>query len=955
MEEFLGNGDAFAIPDFWHQPSFGTIEAQGGSSAIDAQSPFNFPSTDQDVDTCLQFLGQDSVELPIFDIPSEDPLQVTKCIGADQYNEAYFSYGPLDDFELLGSSSASSGSSDQDDHGNLENVLEYLWSDKEILKPVAGQFQIRSWEKRHKNPLKGPCCAYMNETAPPIRDTASGYAVCSEQPVPVVESDAILSSLVQLVFGRESRMYRYDEKKKRFRPVDDGVQISGYTPQIFHDLTMGLVEYGSQIRGAKDFSEKVQHSKESTTSLVALASGIDIIIRALEAYMSASFSSVKTVLQLQTLLDPARMVLESISSIIFIIDQAGEVEDDNTLLSKLFEIAQYPEYSAPQLRLVLNELLAHVSRPWLESMEVSIGLKEEHNLGGIPSMKTRSHPPDEYNPKAAVDDIEVGENPTRKLPVFISTDLAEYFLEAEDSLQLLQAHESQHPLARPRELSLHEPPSLQWQFSWQDIERVKAKAQAYESNVLQVFQEFDKFGSTGHQAFEEQSEGLVQSSEAQEVFGFLWEIDAPLSSLLTDSQSRLGTTVIQTLSGTLRPSHTSTSPPMSLMPTLSFAPILITQSRLLSHSTLQMLFHTNSLRSHLRLLRSYLLFADGPFLVHLSHALFDSTLPSAAYQTGHIRSNAGKNGLQLGMGVRWPPSSSELRIALMGLLTESYYSCSESISASDRHKDRMDEAELPGGLSFAIRNDMSDEELEKCMNGDGFEALDFLRIQYRPPKPLDVVIANSVLEKYDRVSRLLLRGARVGWVVKEMVKQHRANGRSKSVSRLGQKFKIEVHHFVTTVFGHFGDSIEELWVAFETKLDDIEASIGFYEVGRKIEGVHRLRALHEEVLDRILASCLLRKRQELVMNLLEEILGMVLQFASIMRHRQGDEEVEFRDMYEIWKKKVGVFVTVCRGLQEQESVIGKKNVFDGGKLGQEKGNGIGRLVLRLEMNGWYMR
>lgn len=41
MEEFLGNGDAFAIPDFWQQSSLGTIKAQGGSSEIDAQSPFS--------------------------------------------------------------------------------------------------------------------------------------------------------------------------------------------------------------------------------------------------------------------------------------------------------------------------------------------------------------------------------------------------------------------------------------------------------------------------------------------------------------------------------------------------------------------------------------------------------------------------------------------------------------------------------------------------------------------------------------------------------------------------------------------------------------------------------------------------------------------------------------------------------------------------------------------------
>ncbi|KAI4229081.1 MAG: hypothetical protein L6R36_001143 [Xanthoria steineri] len=946
MEESFRNGIAFAIPDFWQQSSLGTTEAQGNSSEIDAPSPFN-----PDVDSCIQFLGQGSVELPTFDIPSEDPLQVSKCLGVDQHGEAYLSFGPLEDFELLELSSASSASSDQECPGDPENILDNLWSDKEILEPIAGQSQVGGWERRHKSPSKELSCVYMNEAALPIRSIAPSNA---EPPVRVVESDAILSCLVHLVFGRESRTYRYDEQRRSFRPVDDGVLIAGYTPQIFHDLTVGLVEYGSQIRRAKEFSERIQHSKESTNSLVALASGVEITLRALEDHMSASLLSVQTVLQLQTLLDPPRLVLELISYIIFDIDQADEVEHDNILLSKLFEIAQDPEYSAPRLRLVMNEMLAYVSRPWLESMEVSTGLKEGHTLGGIPSMTTRSLPPEEYSPKKAIDDVEVGEDPPRTMPVFMSPDLTESFLEAEDSLRLLQAYVPQHPLARPRELTLYEPPSFQWQLSGPDIQRAKAKAQTYESDVLQVIKGLNESSSSIHRAFEHRSGSSVQSSESEEVFHFLWEIDAPLSSPLTGSQSRLATTVTQILNDTLPPSHIPTTPPMSLLPTLSFAPMLLTQSRLLSYSTLQMLFLTHSLRSHLRLLRSYLLFADGPFLVHLSHALFESTLQ---YPPGPVRFDGKTKGLQVGMRVRWPPRSSELRIALMGVLTENYYSSPESVMAKGRNEARKDKTELPGGLSFAIRNDMSDEELEKCMHVDGLEALDFLRIQYRPPKPLDVVIADSVLEKYDRVSRLLLRGARVGWVVKELVKQHRGNGRSNSGSGLGQKFKIELYHFVTTVLGHFWDCIEELWVAFEAKLDDIEASIECYEVGQKMEGVHRLRALHEEVLDRILASCLLRKRQESVMELLEEIWRIVLQFASIVRHGQGSKEAGFGDMYETWRKKVRVFITVCRGLQDQAnvSVSGKKDGFDGGKLGQEKGNGIGRLVLRLEMNGWYMR
>lgn len=887
------------------------------------------------------------MELPTFDIPSEDPLQVSKCLGVDQHGEAYLSFGPLEDFELLDLSSASSASSDQECPGDPENFLDNLWSDKEILEPIAGQSQVGGWERRHKSPSKELSCVYVNEAALPIRNIVPGSA---EPPVRVVESDAILSCLVHLVFGRESRMYRYDEKRRSFRPVDDGVPISGYTPQIFHDLTVGLVEYGSQIRRAKAFSERIQRSKESTNSLVALASGVAITIRALEEHMSASLLSLQTVLQLQTLLDPPRLVLELVSYIIFDIDQADEVEHDDILLSKLLEIAQDPEYSAPRLRLVMNEMLAYISRPWLESIEVSTGLKEKHTLGGIPSMTTRSLPPEEYGPKKAIDDMEVGEDPPRTMPVFMSPDLTESFLEAEDSLRLLQAYVPHHPLARPRELSLHESPSFQWQFSWPDIERAKVKAETYESDVLQVIKGLDESSSTIHQTFEDRSGRSVQSSESQQVFHFLWEIDAPLSSPLTGSQSRLATTVTQILTDTLPPSHIPNTPPISLVPTLSFAPMLLTQSRLLSYSTLQMLFLTHSLRSHLSLLRSFVLFANGPFLVHRLHALFESNLQ---YPSGPVQYDGGTKGSQMGMRVRWPPRSSELRIALMGVLTESYYS--SPVMAKCRNEARTDKAELPGGLSFAIRNDMSDEELEKCMHVDGLEALDYLRIQYRPPKPLDVVIADSVLEKYDRVSRLLLRGARVGWVVKELVKQHRGNGRSNSGSGLGQKFKIELYHFVTTVLGHFWDCIEELWVAFEAKLDDIEASIECYVVGQKMEGVHRLRTLHEEVLDRILASCLLRKRQESVMELLEEIWRIVLQFASIVKHGQGNDEGGFRNMYETWRKKVRVFITVCRGLQDQANVSWKKDGFDGGKLGQEKGNGIGRLVLKLEMNGWYMR
>ncbi|KAL8672463.1 MAG: hypothetical protein Q9168_003066 [Polycauliona sp. 1 TL-2023] len=873
---------------------------------------------------------------------------VSKCFGGDTCGEAFFSYGPLEDFESVELSSASSTFSDREDHGDPDNILGDPWSDKEILESIEGQPRVIDWERRRKTSPYRFRRADMLGAAPQTFKALSNYAVNSHQPAPALEPDMMLSSLVQLAFGRESTLYRYHEKKGSFRIV------SGDTPHTTHDLTNGLIDCGNQMRRANQFSEKIQRSKDSVASLVALASGVDIALRALDASMSASLSSVKTALKLQELLEAPRQVLETISSIILIVDQAGKLEDDAIVLSKIFDVAQDLECSVPQLRTIISELLAHVTRPWLEAVETSIGLKEV-GLGAF-SLKRQSRRLNECNPKIADACIEVEENSPQKMPAFISTDLTEVLLEAQDSLQLLQTYEPRHLLARPQELSLHEPPVLQWQFSWQDIERVEAQALTYESNILEALKEFHQSGSASsasHHELDQGAESSAQSPETAEVYDSPWDIDAPLSSLLLGSQSCLATTITQTLSDTPPPPQTPKTPPMSLLPMHSFAPILTAQSRLLSHSTLLMLFRGHELSFHLRLLRSYLLFGNGGFLVRLSQALPDPILASAKHGSQQSRSDAEKERSYSRTRETMQPRSSELRITLTEILTESYYSSVAINSSRDCDKAWIDKAELPGELSFAMPNDMSEEEFENCMNADGLEALSFLNICYQPPKPLHVVITDNILEKYNLVSQLLMRGAWVGRAVRGMVKQNRDNGRSMPGSRLAQRFKMEAHHFVTTVFGYFGDSIEELWIAFATRLDSIEARIDCYEIGQKIEGVHRLRELHEEVLDRILACCLLRKRQEPVMHLLEEILGLVLRFASMVRQTKGDEEA--RDIYEIWKTKVRVFITVCRGLQNQVSLAGNPDVFDGGELGKEDGNGIGRLVLRLEMNGWYMR
>jgi hypothetical protein len=116
-------------------------------------------------------------------------------------------------------------------------------------------------------------------------------------------------------------------------------------------------------------------------------------------------------------------------------------------------------------------------------------------------------------------------------------------------------------------------------------------------------------------------------------------------------------------------------------------------------------------------------------------------------------------------------------------------------------------------------------------------------------------------------------------------------------------------------------------------------------------------------------ALLLRKRQQPVLKLLEEIFGLVLQFSKLTRQRTLDTERnseaddELKEIYVKFQKKVRVFVTVCRGLSEKKG-YGEKRVldtrtsgqgvlFDGDDLVEE--NTIAHLLVRLEISNYYSR
>jgi hypothetical protein len=236
---------------------------------------------------------------------------------------------------------------------------------------------------------------------------------------------------------------------------------------------------------------------------------------------------------------------------------------------------------------------------------------------------------------------------------------------------------------------------------------------------------------------------------------------------------------------------------------------------------------------------------------------------------------------------------------------------------------------------------------------------------------LEAILTPVILYKYDQLFKLLLRVLRMLYVVSALFRD--ATDRTsywQGIDFVAQRFRIEAHHFISCISCYFFDTgIESTWRVFERKLDEVERRI---EADDNLaldqnEGLDKLRDYHERVLDRIMFALLLRKRQQPVMQLLEEIFSLILQFSKHSRQRAlgikrktgADDEV--RQMYVRFRKKVGVFISVCKGLSEKTGYGEKKSMddldqgglFGGGDLVEV--NTIAQLLARLDMSDYYGR
>ncbi|KAF9881359.1 Spc97/Spc98 family protein [Colletotrichum karsti] len=913
------SADVFAIPDFWDPPQWELPKDTTSFFALD------LTAEEEDKGSPLWSLPNDRPN-KVFELPAIDPIPEQEEPSTVDAPEPEEHSPPERDFDL-----------------------DELWF--ALDKPVKKAPEFKTWNsfESPKSPSTKPI--FISEAGPaafdalmelegdPLKIGSSDFSV--------VEAGPYCNALLALALGRESVFFSWEEESKSFKPALPRIRVSAYTGNTIQEVQRSCLKCGHTYRRLRLFVDTT-YQRNATPCRVALASSVDKALLVIQSSIALHHQSPRSILQVQSLVSQTYTILKQFDSLVSKIRREHLDEDVFVIV---FQQAQSAEYAEVHLRDMMREVLRRVSRPWIELVEEWIGTRREV---GVPLGKHevgRSRGFIKVESETYIDDFgdEVEEVDFRldaeRIPSFMPDDIVKSLFEVGRNLRFIRTSHPKHPLAQSSVISTSRPPLVEWLFDWDAIVELESRIHSYEHTLRAAIQQpaseqlakVDVPGlpmevSAGYQL---QFFGLDEGQLQSRLDSSLQDFAQPMGD--STSEDPLGIIIRERLSDVTTEvgnAGTDFTPHWSLLPVLSFGSIISAQSRVVGRESLKLLFASHGLREHLKLQKEFQLLGNGFFCSRLSHALFDPDLETAERQTG-VAHQGGVMGLRLSGRDTWPPASSELRLALMGVLVESYEGpVYESLS-----RPRDGEAnELPGDLSFGVRS-LSNDEIDKCMDPDGLEALDFLRLSYKPPPALGSVITPIIIVQYDRIFKLLLRVLRMQYTVNRLFRDITARESGwQDIEDVSVRFCFEARHFIASISSYIFDTgIEMPWQAFGTLVDQVEADLkgdDMEEQAGSAISPDRLREYHSQVLDRIMLALLLRKRQQPVLKLLEDIFRAILEFAKYarlrvdMRRARSQGESTAKGLYKIFRRNVEVFLTVCKGLSEKGDYGAKKDTLE---------------------------
>ncbi|XP_072242319.1 gamma-tubulin complex component 6 isoform X2 [Leuresthes tenuis] len=288
---------------------------------------------------------------------------------------------------------------------------------------------------------------------------------------------------------------------------------------------------------------------------------------------------------------------------------------------------------------------------------------------------------------------------------------------------------------------------------------------------------------------------------------------------------------------TLRRATDSTAVQLSEMVSLpvlikhSVTAPLTTHVSLVNKAVVDYFFVELGVERHFEALRHFLLMEDGEFAQSLSDLLFEK------------------------MGSGQTPGELLTPLVLNSILSKALqYSL---------HGD----SPLAANFTFALRF------LPETFHPHAPDSLNCLELRYKVDWPLNIIITDSCMNKYNRLFSFLLQLKHMVWSLRDvwfhLKRTALVKGAGRSVQfRQLQLYRHEMQHFVKVIQGYIANQILQVsWSEFTAKL----------AAASDLDAIHRT---HADYLNRAIFRGLLTEKAAPVMNIIHSIFSLILKFRA---------------------------------------------------------------------------